>query len=126
MFFGFFSSLLPYLIAGGFYLVYLIITVAQPALEKIIEKNDKTRETNHIIVEELSEDKRLQSSYFIDDYQEEFIISDYRTGLTLFQDLPDPFSRRLSIKLVDRNFVKGNFKGNKILTELFFRPPPTC
>ena len=79
MFFGIFSSILPYVIAAGFYLVYMLFSFAQPFLQKAFSK-DKVEEEKIVTIRESSSEINKEKTYY---YEEHSVDESFTTQQTL-------------------------------------------
>lgn len=122
MFFGIFSSVIPYLIAAGFYLVWLLFSFVQPLLQKG-PVEDSAEELIIISVEEQSPARSDLKAFEFEDFKNDTkFSSSFHFISSYFPDIPLLF--RLKIHYPpDNNFC---FHREVFLNGLFSRPPPAC
>lgn len=119
MFLGIFSSILPYIIAAGFYLLWMLFSFVQPAIQKALNQKDNSPAQKIIYAEEKNTDT---DNYFFyensnsdeDNYQQ--LISDTSRQYNILHDIPinwPPGENGIHIKTF-------------FLDAHFCRPPPAC
>jgi hypothetical protein len=119
MFLGIFSSIIPYVIAAGFYLVWVLFSFVQPYFQKSSEEISQPQDKIISIENEFefaSEKIADFEDYLASENNSEDIIP-WSGWLQSFQDPllsfipPDP---------------AVHFKSKPAVTGLFCRPPPAC
>jgi hypothetical protein len=118
MFFGVFSTILPYLIAAGFYLLWMLFSIAQPVVQKFLQK-DKNPEAQKILVDDIistqdSENCFDYNDHFPEDDQHSNDITNNQKPTFEAQFEPGPFPRGKVPHLIGANYSSG----------LLIRPPP--
>lgn len=116
MFFGIFSSILPYVIAAGFYLVYMLFSFAQPVLQKAFSK-DKVAEEKTISIKEISSEINEEKIYDFEEHSDnESFISQHNSEYAFY--LPE-CPEQATPPILCLNSSQFSFS-------LFSRPPPAC
>ena len=122
MFLGIFSSIIPYLIAAGFYLAWVLFSFVQPLLS-----NKKTPDLQNEAKEVLSLDVNNKQEIQNDAYQFEDHEQDFNAPATdycVLQAKPENSSINLSVlHPPDQDQAILN---PFILSGIFSRPPPSC
>ncbi|MFW5820577.1 MAG: hypothetical protein ACOCWA_04765 [Bacteroidota bacterium] len=116
MFFGIFSGILPYVIAAGFYLVYILFSFAQPFLQNAFSK-DKVAEKKEILIKEISTEANEKNSYNFENHSvdDTYFLEQDEKYPVLIPECPDMTSPPLAC-----------FYSCKLSFSLFSRPPPAC
>jgi len=126
MFVGIFSSFIPYLIAAGFYAVYILVSVIQPLLNDSIHYEYSDEKSKELFTIADSEDSP------------HFFSNNYHLNPKSVEEGKNYSGNTYCYKLFVKQefFTHHRFKHyNKflttqnsvdILTGLFFRPPPVC
>jgi len=116
MFFGIFSSILPYMIAAGFYLVYMLFSLTQPILQKAFSKENITEEKT-ISIKEISSEINEENIYdFVEHSIDDSFTSQQNSEYT-YQIPKCP--AQVSPPILCSHFSEFSFS-------LFSRPPPAC
>lgn len=116
MFFGIFSGILPYVIAAGFYLVYMLFSLAQPFLQNAFS-NDKVAEEKKILIKEISSEANEENSYNFEKHtlDDPYSIEQDEKYPVLIPECPDMTSP-----------PDAFFYSPELSFSLFSRPPPAC
>ena len=122
MFFGIFSSIIPYLIAAGFYLVWVLFSFVQPYFKKdisSIEKNPSEAKVIHHV--SLNKEEADADTCHFEDFAQKQIVKIIAIAVppTLFHEQPDI----LTSYPPGRNF---SFPYEILSADLYSRPPPAC
>ena len=125
MIFGFFTSIIPYLIAGGIYLIYLVLSFMQPAVDTIPEEHLQA-DVKVKITDEFQELTEPEKSFYYEDSFRKDVRLSHSPKAALFFEYINPFYDSLSNSPPDYS-IPGQFVNTiKIHSGLFFRPPPMC
>ncbi len=117
MFFGIFSSLIPYVIAAGFYLVYILISFAHPFLQKTFFEKDISEQKSVSFDDYLTpagtdEDFNYEDYYSSNDFSESQCNNELLNFLAI-----------LKVKIYSPPDLPESLNPDLIL---FSRPPPSC
>lgn len=119
MFLGIFSSVIPYVIAAGFYLVWVLFSFVQPYFQKNSE--DISQPQDKIIsIENESEFVSEKIADFEEISANQENSEDLLSWSNWLQPAPDPL---LSFTPPDPGI---KFISKHLVTGLFCRPPPAC
>ena len=124
MFLGIFSSLIPYLIAGGFSLIYLLVALAGPPNreESPEELQLKTSASRKISLEVTELENRKHEDAF--HYFDHLISVDKTIASCLTSNYYNALSPPRRPAELRRGTILQTIPASGIYAELFFRPPP--
>lgn len=124
MFLGIFSSLIPYLIAGGFSLIYLLVALAGPLNreESAEELQGKTSASQKISWEENELENLKHEDAF--HYFDHLINADKTIPSCLTSNYYHSLSPPLRLVELRSGTILQTLPASGIYAELFFRPPP--
>jgi len=120
MFFGIFSTILPYLIAAGFYLVWLLFNFASPLLQKTFHKDSNPQNQN--IIQEIKSSESSEKTCFA--YEDHFL-----EDVINLEDLcyPNRYPLIFYTELISYPPGKLIIQTNTYFRSgCFCRPPPAC
>lgn len=125
MFFGLFSSILPYIIAAGIYILYLAFSLIQPFFS---DNSENIRLADGICLDagDLNLNKKEVSGYYY--------FHKFRSEKKSLKSYKYPLSPSASVFISDQYFRKYVTSGTclcfqsslQILSGLYLRPPPLC
>jgi len=121
MFLGIFSSILPYIIAAGFYLLWMLFSFAQPAIQKVFSQKDAPTKQNVLYSEE--DNTVTDSCFFYEDFNSD---SDRNNNQ---QDISYSSVEYNILQDISFNWPPGVYKSyinTFYLDAHFCRPPPAC
>ncbi|MBE0653959.1 MAG: hypothetical protein IH594_09185 [Bacteroidales bacterium] len=122
MFLGIFTSIIPYLIAAGFYAAWILFSLVQPYLSQ--KKNpEPLNETSKILTIDASHEKDPTANTF--HYEEHFQVEIQSPAI-----IPSYHAGCFSFPFVESGIIppdrQGQFNLQFILSGHFSRPPPIC
>jgi hypothetical protein len=116
MFLGVFSSILPYALAAGFYLAYLLFSFCQPFISKAFQKEEQ-KDHKTVVYEATSVDSKTDKDFDFEDYKYED--ADFQRIATHSPPIPHVSKEKL-YSPPEKGF------SSLFSPSLFSRPPPAC
>jgi hypothetical protein len=125
MVFGFFTSIVPYIVAAGIYAVYLLFSFLQPSQEAV-QKEKLVSDSKQLVSNYNSDNSELDNAYDFESAFDKSVKSSFNSGPPFFNEYRDPFHDSLSNSPPEYRIPMQFEYSVKILSDLFFRPPPMC